>query len=399
MKPTLKNSFSLPGLVAALLLALLLAACGDNTATPPPPNTTAAATTVAATTAASTTTAAATTAPATTATVTTAATTTAAATTATATTAAATTVATTTAPATTTAATTAAATTGSATTAAAASTAPTTYPLTITDDSKQSLTFTKAPARIVSLAPSNTELVYALGLGDKVVGVDDNSNYPAEVSKVDKVGGFSSTNLEKIVSLQPDLILAAGITSKDILTGLQSRKLTVLILNPQNLAGIVSNMRLLGQVANVPDKAEAAVKQFQGKLDEVSNKIKTASAKPRVFYELDPTLFTVGPGSFIDEIITRAGGQNIVTDPSNPYPQLNQEAVVSKDPEVIMVGDDTGGTDTPELIMARPGWNVISAVKNKRVYAIMADLTNRPGPRAALGVEAVAKLLYPDLFK
>jgi iron complex transport system substrate-binding protein len=229
--------------------------------------------------------------------------------------------------------------------------------------------------------------------------VDDNSNYPAEVAKLDKVGGYNGTNLEKIVSLQPDVILAAGITSKDTLTSLQSRNLKVVILNPLNLAGIESDLRLLGQLANVPEKAATEIKAFQDKLDEVANKVKGAAAKPRVYYELDTTLYTVGPGSFIDEIVTRAGGQNIVTDASNPYPQLNQEAVISKDPEVIFVGDDTGGTDTPEIIMARPGWNVISAVKNKRVFAVNADLVNRPGPRAALGVEAVAKLLYPDLYK
>jgi iron complex transport system substrate-binding protein len=368
LKTNVKNRFWLPGLIAALLLALLLAACGDSTATPASA-TTAAATTSAATTAASNT---------------------AAATTAAATTVAATTAAATTAPATTAVATTA---------AAAGSTAPTTYPLTITDDAKRSVKFDKAPAKIVSLAPSNTELAYALGLGDKIVGIDDNSNFPVEVSKKEKVGGFSSTNLEKIVSLSPDVVLAAGITSKTVISSLESRKLTVIVLNPSNLAGISANLRLLAKVTNVPEKAEAAVKEFEAKLAEVSAKVKTASVKPRVFYELDPTLFTVGPGSFIDEIITRAGGQNIVTDASNPYPQLNQEAVISKDPQVILVGDDTGGTDSPAIITARAGWNVISAVKTKRVYAVTADLVNRPGPRAALGVEAVAKLLYPDLFK
>ncbi|MDB5078473.1 MAG: hypothetical protein JWP00_397 [Chloroflexi bacterium] len=388
MKTNVKNRFWLPGLIAALLLALLLAACGDSTATPASA-TTAAATTSAATTAASNTAAA-----------TTAAATTVAATTAAATTAPATTAAATTAAGTTAVATTAATTTGAATTAAAAgSTAPTTYPLTITDDAKRSVKFDKAPAKIVSLAPSNTELAYALGLGDKIVGIDDNSNFPVEVSKKEKVGGFSSTNLEKIVSLSPDVVLAAGITSKTVISSLESRKLTVIVLNPSNLAGISANLRLLAKVTNVPEKAEAAVKEFEAKLAEVSAKVKTASVKPRVFYELDPTLFTVGPGSFIDEIITRAGGQNIVTDASNPYPQLNQEAVISKDPQVILVGDDTGGTDSPAIITARAGWNVISAVKTKRVYAVTADLVNRPGPRAALGVEAVAKLLYPDLFK
>jgi len=391
LKFTFKSRLAPLGLIAFLLFSLLLAACGDNTATTAPAPTTVAPTTAPATTAA-----------ATTATSTTAATTTTAPTTALATTAAATTVATTSAAttaATTSAATTTAATTAAGTTAATGSTTPTTYPLTITDDAKNSVKFDKAPARYISLAPSNTEMLYALGLGDKVVGVDDNSNYPADVSKLDKVGGYSGTNLEKIVSLSPDVILAAGITSKDTLTSLQSHNLKVVILNAQNMDGIVANLRLLGQLANVPDKADAVIKDFQAKLDEVSAKVKTASAKPRVYYELDPTLYTVGPGSFIDEIITRAGGQNIETDATNPYPQLSQEAIVSKDPEVILVGDDTGGTDTPEIISARPGWNIISAVKNKRVFAVSADLVNRPGPRAALGVEAVAKLLYPDLFK
>jgi iron complex transport system substrate-binding protein len=98
-------------------------------------------------------------------------------------------------------------------------------------------------------------------------------------------------------------------------------------------------------------------------------------------------------------MLQKAGGQNIVTDSTNPYPQLSQEAVIAKDPEVILLGDDSNGTDTPEKIIARPGWSNISAVKNKRVYALNAALVSRPGPRAALGVENMAKTLYPDLFK
>lgn len=382
-----KNHFSprwLLSSLAVLLLGLLLVACGDPTATTAPA-TTAPVTTTAATTAVTTT------APATTV----------AATTAAATTVATTTAATTTAPATTTtAATTAPATTkAAATTTAAATAGAVTYPLTITDDAKRSVKLAKAPTRIVSLAPSDTELLFALGLGERVVGVDTFSNYPPEASKIDKVGGLSDTNLEKIVSLTPDLVLAAGITSKELITSLESRGLTVLVLNPTNLAGVVANMKLLAQVANVPEKGEAAAAGFQKKLDDIAAKVKDAKAKPRVFYELDQTLFTVGPGSFVDDMIEKAGGQNIVTDGSNPYPQLNQEAVISKDPEVILLGDDTGGVDTPEKILARPGWSNVTAIKNKRVVTLTADLVSRPGPRAALGVENIAKALYPDLFK
>jgi iron complex transport system substrate-binding protein len=98
-------------------------------------------------------------------------------------------------------------------------------------------------------------------------------------------------------------------------------------------------------------------------------------------------------------MVQKAGGQNIVTDATNPYPQLSQEIVIAKDPEVILLGDDSAGVDTPEKILTRPGWSNITAVKNKRIVALNADLVNRPGPRAALGVENIAKALYPDLFK
>jgi iron complex transport system substrate-binding protein len=375
--------YMLSGIIAGLLLTLVLAACGDPTATTAPATTTRAVTTAASTTAAATT-AAATTAAATTA-----------ATTIASTTVAATTAAVTTAPATTAASTTVA----SATTAASGGATTTTYPLTITDDAKRTVKFDKAPAKIVSLAPSNTELLYQLGLGDKIVGVDDFSNYPEEAKQKEKVGGFSQTNLEKVASLSPDLVLAAGITSKELLTSLETRKLTVVVLNPSNLAGVAANMKLLGQIAGVPAKGEQEAGNFQKKLDDIASKVKGSQTKPRVFYELDPTLFTVGPGSFIDDMIQKAGGQNIVTDTSNPYPQLSQEVVISKDPEIILLGDDSGGADSPEKILSRPGWSNISAVKNKRVVAINADLVNRPGPRAALGVEALAKAFYPDLFK
>lgn len=355
MKPK-QTLGSLPALVVAVLLAFLLAACGDNTPTNAPVTTTAVTT-------------ASTTAPATTAVATT--------------------------PATTASSTTALA-TASATTPAAAATS---YPLTLTDDSKRTVKIEKAPQKIISLAPSNTELLYALGLGERVVGVDDLSDYPEEAKKKEKIGGFSKTNLEKIVSLSPDLVLAAGITSKELLTTLEQRNLTVVVFNPSNVAGIADNLKLLGQITNVPDKAEAAITEFKKKIDEVTAKVKNAKAKPRVFYELDSSGFTVGNGSFINDILNLVGAQNIAAEGTNPYPQLSQEVVISKDPQVILVGDDSGGETTPEKIMARPGWSNISAVKEKRVFALTANWVNRPGPRTALGVEQVAKALYPDLFK
>jgi iron complex transport system substrate-binding protein len=271
--------------------------------------------------------------------------------------------------------------------------------LTITDDSKRSIKFDKVPSKIVSLAPSNTELVYALGLGDKLVGVDEFSNYPEEAKQKEKVGGYNDTNIERVVALNTDLVLASTNVTPQLITSLEGRGLKVVVLNPPNLAGVVANIKLLAQIANVLDKGEQLAGDFQKKLDDVAAKVKNASTKPKVFYELDPTLFTVGPGSFVDDMIQKAGGQNIVTDASNPFPQLSQEAVVAKDPDVILVTVYIGGGDTPDKVLSRPGWENISAVKNKRVYGLDADIVSRPGPRAAQGVELIAKALYPDLFK
>jgi iron complex transport system substrate-binding protein len=361
-RKSLTQHFGTILLLGLLSLSLVLAACGD-TATPAP---------LATTTPAATTTAATSTA------------TTAVATT-TAATSTATTVATTTSAATT-------------TTAVVMANA-TSYPLTLTDDNKRTITLTKAPLKIVSLAPSNTEILFALGLGDKIIGVDQYSNYPEQAKTLPKIGGFSDTNVEAVTALAPDLVLAAGIQSQQQITALEKQNIKVLVLNPVDLAGVVKDFRLVGQATNTNDKALTLATDFQSRLDAIATKLKTVTAKPRVYFELDPTLFTVGPGSFVADMLDKAGGQNIVTDTSNAYPQLTQEVIVAKNPQVIFLGDDTNGSDTPTQLLTRSGWNVIDAVKNKRVYAVTADLTNRPGPRAVQGVEQIAKFLYPDLFK
>ena len=213
--------------------------------------------------------------------------------------------------------------------------------MTLTDDNKRTVTLSKAPTKIVSLAPSNTEILFALGLNDKIVGVDEFSDYPEAAKAIKKIGGFSDTNIEAVTALAPDLVLASSIQSKAQIAALEKQKFTVLILNPSDLAGVVQDFKLVGQATNTNDKAQTLAADFQKRLDAVATKFKSASAKPTVYFELDPTLYTVAPGSFVDDIIQKAGGQNIVTDASNPYPQLTQEVVVAKSPQVIFVGDDT----------------------------------------------------------
>ena len=283
--------------------------------------------------------------------------------------------------------------------AGAATPRATAYPLTINDDAGRAVTFAHAPMHIISLAPSNTEILYALGLGDRVVGVDDNSDYPAEAKAKPKVGGFAGTNLEQVVALQPDLILASGITAPGLLTALTGRNLTVVVLNPPDLPGVLADLSLVGQITDVNAQAAQVRGGLEARIAAVAARLKNATTKPRVFFELDPTQFyTAGPHSFVDDLITRAGGTNIAADASTPYPTLSAEQIIAKDPEVIILSDESQGV-TPESIKARAGWAGISAVKNGRIAALNPDLTNRPGPRVVDALEQLALAIHPELYR
>ena len=273
------------------------------------------------------------------------------------------------------------------------------YPLTVRDDAGRSVTVAQRPVRIVSLAPSNTELLYALDLGDRVAGVDKFSNYPPAAQAKPKIGSYSAANLEQVVALEPDLILAAGITRPDVLTALAGRGLATVVLNPTDLAGVLANITLLGQIADVGANATVLRGSLDARVAAVAERAKGAATKPRAFVELDPTQFySVGPKSFIDDLIARAGGTNIAADTGTPYPQLSQEQIIAKDPEVILLGDGSQGV-TPESVKGRAGWGGISAVKSGRIVVLDEDVFLRPGPRSVDALEQLLRYLHPELYR
>lgn len=275
----------------------------------------------------------------------------------------------------------------------------TTYPLTIKDDAGRSVTLKGRPLRIVSLAPSNTEILFAVGLGDRVVGVDQFSNYPPAATSKPKISNYSATDLEQVLATTPDLIVAAGITRPDVITAFESRGLTVVVLNPANVDGVLANLTLVGQIADVNAEAAQVRGALETRLAALTMKLRAATGKPRVFFELDPEqFFTVGPKSFIDDLIIRAGGANIAADAGTPYPKLSAEQIIAKDPEVIILSDEAAGT-TVESVKARPGWAGISAVKGGRIAIIDADIANRPGPRVIDALEQLALMIHPELFR
>ena len=277
--------------------------------------------------------------------------------------------------------------------------------MTITDVAGRKVTINGVPQRIISLAPSNTEIVFALGGGSTVVAVDDFSDYPAEAKSLPKIGGTSDKyNFEQIVSLKPDLIMAAGITPPDVLKKLEDLKLTVVVLGVEKTTyeSILTDTSLAGQITGRADQAKKVTDSMKQRVDAIKAKVAEAKTKPRVYWELDATdptkPYSVGPGTFVNDIITMAGGVNVFANANSPYPQISTEQVVALNPEVIILPDVAYGV-TVDSVFKRAGWQGIDAVKNKHAYPIDDSLVSRPGPRVVDGIEATARLIHPELFR
>lgn len=280
---------------------------------------------------------------------------------------------------------------------------------TLTDDAGRSVELAAVPQRIVSLAPSNTEILFALGLGDKVVGVTDFCDYPAEAASIAKIGGIEP-NVESIVALQPDLILAVGGSpivasiggSVELLAKFDQLGLKTLILAPTNLDGVLADIALVGQAAGAEEAANKLVAEMKAKVESVTAKTAGVASRPVVFYELDATdpakPFTAGPGSWHDTFIAMAGGTNAAANAKSQWAQLSAEEVLDKNPDMIILGDSNWGVNA-DAVKARPGWGAMKAVQSGAIYPIDDNLLSRPGPRLADGLDALARIIHPELFE
>ena len=275
--------------------------------------------------------------------------------------------------------------------------------LTFTDGLGREVTLAAPAQRIVSLAPSNTEILFAIGAGDQVVGRDELSDFPEEAKAVESIGSaFQNLNTELIVSLQPDLVLAAEINTPEQVKQLEDAGLTVYYLNnPTTLEGLYENLNLVAQLTGHESDAATLVESLKARVAAVDEKIAPLSSRISVFYELDSTdpakPDTAGRGTFITLLIERAGGYNIASELEG-YPQFSLEEIVAADPAFIILGDSMWGV-TPESVATRPGWENLTAVKNENVLPFDDNLVSRPGPRLVDGLEALAKLLRPELFQ
>ncbi|MEW6083388.1 MAG: cobalamin-binding protein [Chloroflexota bacterium] len=271
-----------------------------------------------------------------------------------------------------------------------------------TDGLGREISLQESAQRIVSLAPSNTEILFAIGAGSQVVGRDEFSDYPAEAASIESIGGsFGEYNAEAILALEPDLVLAAEINTPELVNQLEGLGLTVYYLkNPTTFEEMYANLEIVGQLTG-HDVTEL-VDSLKARVAAVDEKIAPLSERIPVFYEIDATdpskPWTYGPGTFGSLLIERAGGYNIGDIATDPYPQISIEQVVAANPSIIILGDSMWGV-TPESVLTRPGWETLPAVASNSIFPFDDNLVSRPGPRLVDGLEQLAKLLHPELFE
>ena len=262
---------------------------------------------------------------------------------------------------------------------------------------------TPAAVRIVSLAPSNTEILFAVGAGAQMVGRDELSDYPGEAQQVASIGStYGALNAEAILALQPDLILGADITSPEQVQALEDLGLTVFVLaNPVDFEGLFANLELVGELTGHSAEAQTAVSGLRSRVQAVTQATQGA-ARPTVYYEVDgtdPTApWTTGSGTFQSLLIQLAGGQNMAEEMQG-WGQISLEELVARDPAVIVFGLGPWVPTTAEGLAARTGWGDIAAVRQGAVYGIDANWVDRPGPRLVDALEAMAGFIHPELFE
>jgi len=282
----------------------------------------------------------------------------------------------------------------------------------LVDDTGYVTSLESIPNRIISLAPSTTEIAFALSLDEKVVGVGSYDDYPYnfsawfEAGNMTNIGDFTAPNMEVIASLEPDLILATGGVQGPTIDTMRQLGYKVLVLNPTNINGVLQNIELVGNATGKTAEAKSLIDNINSRIAAVVSKVANAASKPTVYYEVwyDATsLWSAGSKAWQNELIEKAGGVNIFVDQNIDYFQSSAEAVIERSPEVILLPKQGMGYGEPfwvsiEAVKARPGWSSISAVQNNRMVEVDSNTISRAGPRVADIIEDLAAAFHPELF-
>ncbi|KZE64289.1 iron ABC transporter substrate-binding protein [Fictibacillus phosphorivorans] len=277
------------------------------------------------------------------------------------------------------------------------------FPLKVKDASGKEVTIEERPEKIVSLIPSNTEILFALGLEKEVVGVSDFDNYPEAAAKKTKIGGMEF-NVEKIVGLKPDLVLAheSGMaTAKDGLKQLEDAGIAVFVVkDATNFDDTYDSIDTISEVTGTESKGDEIIKGMKDDLADIEDKAKSVKEKKKVWVEVSPSpeIYTAGKGTFIDEMLKAINAENAAGD-LDGWAKVSEEQPVAYNPDVIVTTYGYYTEKPKEQVIARKAWKDVSAVKNNNIYDVHSDKVTRPGPRLIEGVEELAKAIYPDVFK
>ena len=272
----------------------------------------------------------------------------------------------------------------------------------LTDGLGREVTLDTPAASIVSIAPSNTEILYAIGAGDLLIGRDEYSYYPEAALDVESIGGgMSDYNLEAITALDPDLVLAAEINAPEVIDALEKLDIPVYYLaNPDDFAGLYTNIETVGKLTGHEAEAETLSAALQEQVETLLKLVAEDENIPTVFFELDASEpskpWTSGGGTFVDYLISMAGAKNIAAEVEDDWVQYSQEELIVQNPDIIILADAKWGT-TIDMVKERPGWGILSAVENNAIYPIDDDLTSRPGPRLVEGLQAIIKICHPNV--
>lgn len=283
--------------------------------------------------------------------------------------------------------------------------AKTQFPLTVKDVTGKEFTFDKAPERIVSVSPAETESLFALGLGDKIVGVSDYDDYPEAAKTKPKMGSIVKPTVEALIAAKPDIVFT-GVSMKEA-TVEELRKVGIQIfkVEPKTLDDVMNNILLYGQITDANEPAKQIVAKMKQDIDKVQKAVKDVKpeAKKKVLLEFSPG-WTVGKGEFMNELITIAGGVNVAAEMDiTGWAQMNEELIVKQNPQVILYAsgiiDDKSKKPLETLIRERASWSKMDAIVNNQIFGLDVNSLSRPGPRVTDGLLEVAKALYPDLVK
>lgn len=275
------------------------------------------------------------------------------------------------------------------------------FPFEVTDQADRLVRIEKYPEKIVSLSPTNTEIVYVLGLEDRLVGVTTYCDYPEAAKDKPKIGGYNTVDIEKVIDIQPDLILAANIHKQEVVPQLEALGFTVLTVAPKSLDEVREAIELVGKCTGKLDEAYQLIIEMENRIKAITDKTVNLleAEKPKVFFHLFPGLYTVGSDTFIHGLIVKAGGISIAQDLTG-YAKMSLETIINTNPQVMIasVGHGQGSDATLQFLLDEERLENVDARINNQVYGIDANWINRPGPRIVNGLEQLAKMIHPEIF-